>query len=63
MKELNEHTNDMSMEVDDMTTRLDELRVGIGEQVHSVLSVPPPPILYKKNYFTHNQFSATFDVI
>lgn len=49
MAELNERLNEISNETDDMILRLDELKVGIRDQVTSVLSVPPPQTLYKKS--------------
>ena len=47
MKEINDRLQNMSSEMDDMSGRLDEFKTGIKEQVHSILSLPPPPSLYR----------------
>ena len=47
MKEINDRLQAMSSEMDDISGRLDEYKTGIKEQVHSILSLPPPPSFYK----------------
>lgn len=47
MKEINDRLQSMSSEMDDISGRLDEFKIGIKEQVHSILSSPPPRSLYK----------------
>ena len=48
MIELNDRLSEMISETANMSDRIDELKDGIKDQVHSILSSPPPRILFNR---------------
>ena len=49
MKELTDRMQLMVVEANELGEQIDSFKAGIGEQVSSILSHPPPRSLYSKN--------------